>query len=395
MSDARRPVCLACGSDALSAFYEQLRVPVHSCLLVDDREEALRFPTGDIELAFCDDCGFIMNVAFDRSVHDYSSRYEETQQFSPRFQNFARDLARRWIDRYHLQGRHCFEIGCGKGSFLEELCAHGADRGTGIDPSFRADRVEAKSNMTFVADFYDERYGPIDADAVICRHTLEHIPDVADFMRTVRTGIGDALDTAVLWEVPDVTRVLADTAFWDVYYEHCSYFGPGSLAALFARTGFDIVECFTDFDDQYLVLEARPARAPSTALPRRQWVADHQHLRELTRGFAAAVDARMRTWRSDLDEACRRGERVVIWGAGSKGVSYLTALRLGGEIECAVDVNPHKAGKFMAGTGHAIVGPEALVDREPDVVVVMNPIYRDEIARSLDELGLHPKLVTV
>jgi hypothetical protein len=49
----------------------------------------------------------------------------------------------------------------------------------------------------------------------------------------------------------------------------------------------------------------------------------------------------------------------------------------------------------MAGTGHEIVVPEALVEREPDVVVVMNAIYRDEIAHTLDELGLHPKLVTV
>jgi SAM-dependent methyltransferase len=328
-------------------------------------------------------------------VHDYSARYEETQQFSPRFQDFARDLARRWVDRYDLHGKHCFEIGCGKGSFLEELCAIGGSRGTGIDPSFRADRVETKADMRFVADFYDERYGPIDADAVICRHTLEHIPDVYDFMRTVRTGIGDAMDTVVLWEVPDVTRVLADTAFWDVYYEHCSYFSAGSLAALFARTGFDVVECFADFDDQYLVLEARPASAPRATVPARQWIADHQQLRELARTFAASVDSRLRAWRKDLDEARRRGERVVIWGAGSKGVAYLTALHLGDEVECAVDVNPHKAGKFMAGTGHEIVGPEALVDREPDVVVVMNPIYRDEIAHTLDELGLHPKIVTV
>jgi len=395
MSRSSRPVCLACGSGDVSVFYEQSHVPVHSCLLVDDRDEALRFPTGDLELAFCNDCGFIMNVAFDRSVHDYSARYEETQQFSPRFQGFARDLAQRWIDRYDLHGRHCFEIGCGKGSFLEELCTLGPNRGTGIDPSFRADRVEANADVTFVADFYDERYGAIDADAVICRHTLEHIPDVYDFMETVRAGIGDALETVVLWEVPDVTRVLADTAFWDVYYEHCSYFGSGSLEALFARTGFEVIECFTDFDDQYLVLEARPAVAPITSLPRRQSVAGHQDLRELTRGFAAAVEGRVQAWRNDLDEARGRGERVVIWGAGSKGVSYLTALRLGDEIECAVDVNPHKAGKYMAGTGHLIVGPESLVEREPDVVVVMNPIYRDEIAQELDELGLHPKVVTV
>ena len=395
MSSAAHRHCLACNSTELSVFFHQSRVPVHSCLLVDDRDEALHFPTGDIELAFCDDCGFIMNVAFDRSVHDYSSRYEETQQFSPRFQGFAHDLAQRWIDRYDLHGKHCFEIGCGKGSFLEEMCALGPNRGTGIDPSFRADRVQQKADITFVADFYDERYGPIEADAVICRHTLEHIPDVYDFMRTVRTGIGDSLETAVLWEIPDVTRVLADTAFWDVYYEHCSYFSAGSLTALFERTGFEVLECFTDFDDQYLLLEAKPSAAPVTLPPRRQWIAEHQHLRELARTFQHSVDERVRAWRNDLDEACRRGERVVIWGAGSKGVSYLTALQLGDEIECAVDVNPHKAGKYMAGTGHVIVGPASLVDREPDVVVVMNPIYRDEIAHALDDLGLHPKLVTV
>ena len=81
--------------------------------------------------------------------------------------------------------------------------------------------------------------------------------------------------------------------------------------------------------------------------------------------------------------------------AGSKGVAYLTALGLTDEIECAVDINPHKAGKFMAGTGHRIVQPEALVEIRPDVVVVMNPIYRAEIASTLGDLGLHPELVTV
>jgi hypothetical protein len=385
--------CRACGSPDLAGFYEQRGVPVHSCLLVDDREEALAFPTGDIELAFCNACGFIMNVAFDPSVHDYSSRYEETQEFSPRFVDFARDLAKRWVDRYDLRGRTCFEIGCGKGSFLETICALGDNHGVGIDPSFIAERGHANNDVEFIADFYDDRYGPIDADAVICRHTLEHIDDVSGFLGTVRDGIGDRNDTAVLFEIPDVTRVLCDTAFWDVYYEHCSYFAPGSLTRLFERTGFDVLDCFVDFDAQYLVLEARPngtrMRRPRPA------TADHEHLRALAQGFATAVDRRIATWTADLDAARRRGARVVIWGAGSKGVAYLTALGLTDEIDCAVDINPHKAGKFMAGTGHQIVHPDALIEIRPDVVVAMNPIYREEIAATLGGLGLHPELVTV
>ena len=77
-------------------------------------------------------------------------------------------------------------------------------------------------------------------------------------------------------------------------------------------------------------------------------------------------------------------------------MSYLTNLTNRGmtdEIEYAVDINPFKWGKFMAGTGQQIVSPEFLVDYRPDLVVAMNPIYLDEIRLQLEELGLHPELI--
>ena len=101
--------------------------------------------------------------------------------------------------------------------------------------------------------------------------------------------------------------------------------------------------------------------------------------------YAVAVGA--------FDHFTRDSSTQGQYGKYYHGHIYLKTAQ--GMIECAVDVNPHKAGKFMAGTGHEIVGPHALTEREPDVVVVMNPIYRDEIAHTLDDLGLHPKLVTV
>ena len=58
-----------------------------------------------------------------------------------------------------------------------------------------------------------------------------------------------------------------------------------------------------------------------------------------------------------------------------------------------VDINPHKQGKHLAGTGQRIVAPAALADDPPDLVVVMNPIYRDEIAADLARQGLTPELV--
>ena len=42
----------------------------------------------------------------------------------------------------------------------------------------------------------------------------------------------------------------------------------------------------------------------------------------------------------------------------------------------------------MPGTGHEIVPPAALVDLDPNLVVVMNPAYEDEIRATLADLGV-------
>ncbi|MEM7237791.1 MAG: methyltransferase, partial [Pseudomonadota bacterium] len=68
---------------------------------------------------------------------------------------------------------------------------------------------------------------------------------------------------------------------------------------------------------------------------------------------------------------------------------------LGAEVEQVVDINPHKQGKFLPGTGHRVVAPDMLVGSPPDTVVVMNPIYLPEIGAQLGDLGLSPELVAV
>jgi SAM-dependent methyltransferase len=396
----RHAVCPACGSTRLELFHEQEAIPVHSCRLVDTREEAEAFPRGTLRLAFCGACGFITNTAYDSSLQSYFVSYEETQGFSPRFQEFMRDLAARWIERYDLRGKDVLEIGCGKGEFLEAMCELGAAHGTGIDPAIVLDRVTgpAASRITFIQDLYDERYAHLTGDAVICRHTLEHIHPVADFMRLVRRSlegrplINDA-GTAVLFELPDVLRVLRECAFWDIYYEHCTYFTPGSLTRLFRATGFDVLALELDYDDQYILIEARPGSGSGGEQPAlEESVAE---VADAVAGFRRELARVQEHWRAELGAVRERGGRAVVWGSGSKGVAFLTTLGVTDEVGYVVDINPYKHGKFMAGTGHQIVPPSFLQDYRPDLVVAMNPIYRSEIQRDLDSLGVTARLEAV
>ena len=388
--------CPACATPMGAPFHREAGIPTNSCLLLDDRAEAQRYPRGDLELRLCPSCGFVANARFDAGLSEYSSRYEETQSYSARFNDFAAHLAEQWVKKYDLEGRTVLEIGCGKGEFLELMAEAGIGHGIGIDPGTHPERrqSEAASRIEWITDFYSQAYSHLAADAVVCRHTLEHIAPVGDFMRTVRASIGDRTDTVVLFELPDVRRVLEEVAFWDVYYEHCSYFSAGSLARLFRATGFEVIDLALDFDDQYLLIEARPSTTPAPGAPF-DLEADLEALTAAADRFGGAYATTIDAWKADLRATREAGGRAVIWGAGSKGVAYLTGLGAIDEIEFAVDINPHKHGKFMAGTGQEIVAPEFLTTYRPELVVVMNPIYLDEIRDHLDRLGLTPRLVAV
>ena len=100
-------------------------------------------------------------------------------------------------------------------------------------------------------------------------------------------------------------------------------------------------------------------------------------------------------WEQRLADYKNQGKKVVLWGSGSKGVSFLTTLNLADSIDYVVDINPYRQGYFMSGTGQEIISPDFLNQYDPDVVIIMNPIYRDEIATSLLQRGLHPELLTL
>lgn len=387
--------CPSCNVGEMEIFYEVDAVPSNSCILLGSREEATEYPRGDIRLGFCPECGFISNVAFDPKLTEYSGRYEETQGFSGTFNAFHRALAERLIEKYDLRGKEVLEIGCGKGEFIALLSQLGGNRGIGFDPGYREDREIPiqEGQVTFIKDFYSEKYAEHQADFVCCKMTLEHIPRTHDFMATVRRAIGDKSDTIVFFQIPEVIRILRDCAFEDIYYEHCSYFSPGSLARLFRQNGFDVLDVDTEYGDQYLTIEARPATGDVTApLPRED---DLDLLKDYVASFPQRCDAKLQMWRDRFAEWRAKGLKTVLWGSGSKGVSFLRSIDTSGQIEYVVDINPYRQGYFMSGTGQEIVAPAFLRNYRPDVVVIMNEIYQDEITRDLNALGLAPHVVAV
>jgi SAM-dependent methyltransferase len=252
---AKPQACLSCGERAADPFYEVDGVPVHQVKLVRTRAEALNGAKGDIRMCFCARCGFVWNGAFDPARMRYEDDYESTQAVSPTFNAFHERLARDLIERFDLHGKKVIELGCGQGEFVPMLAELGDNEGYGFDRVIRQPGRTGK--VTFIKDLYADPYRDLAPDFVCCKMTLEHVHDVSHFLRGLRRTVGDRPESVVFFMIPEVTRILNLRAFWDIYYEHCSYWSPGSLARAFRIAGFDPIKVWTDYGDQYVLIAAK------------------------------------------------------------------------------------------------------------------------------------------
>jgi hypothetical protein len=217
--------------------------------------------------------------------------------------------------------------------------------------------------------------------------TLEHIAQPAAFLTNIRRAI--AANTVVFFQIPNGEAVLNDLAFWDIYYEHCSYFGRASLRYLFEMSGLRVLDLYVTYGDQYLVVEAAPSDAQSPIIPPDERAAAQNSLRH----FRENISAQLGRWQQTIQQF--HGERLVLWGGGSKAVALLNTLAIRDEVAYVIDINPQKHQTFLAGTGHAVMNPPHLEDAPPDVILLMNPMYRDEVQRMVAAQMGQCRIVTV
>jgi 2-polyprenyl-3-methyl-5-hydroxy-6-metoxy-1,4-benzoquinol methylase len=386
--------CNVCGGAAVEQFFTMSAVPVQCNVLRSTREDALAARKGDLLLGFCPDCGHVFNTAFDPDIMEYDQQYENSLHFSEQFQRYLLALITALDDRLNLHGKHVIDVGCGKGEFLNALCQQTGAFGTGFDRSYVPapdDSAMATNGPEFVVDFYSEAYAEYPVDVLTCRHVLEHIDKPVDFLQMLRRAIGDRTGVSVFFEVPNALYTISRLGIWDIIYEHVSYFTPMSLKKALECGGFSKVQITEAFGGQYLLASAVSSSShTSESAPHRE---DLRQLFEDVDLFRDRYESKVRDWKTTLSVIRRNALRTVIWGTGSKGVTFLNALRVGSEVPYAVDINTRKTGLYVPGTGQEVVLPEALREYEPELVTLMNPIYEGEVMSTLRSLELDAELI--
>ena len=339
---------------------------------------------GDMELVVCNQCTHLFNKAFDPDKSNYDASYENSLHYSEHFQKHAKDLAQQLINEYDLKGATVAEAGAGPGHFLTLLCEEGVGKAYGFDPSYNADRLGAiehasvtLSKKLFPAD------GSMNVKMAISQHVMEHLTDPVELLKILGKSIVDQPGGVIYSEMPNGDLMLEHCALWDLIYEHYSYFTAHSLSVALERAGLESIKIGSFYGGQFLYSVSQLGGYESKKTSEGQT----ELAIETAVEFGKTALKQIVRARDELDELCKIGP-VALWGAGSKGMTYLNVVADDDQISAVIDVNPRKTGYCAPGTNYEIGPPESLRAINPSTILIANPIYAAEISAQLESIGI-------
>jgi SAM-dependent methyltransferase len=283
-------------------------------------------------------------------------------------------------------------VGLRKGDFVLEF---GSNDGTllgcfqqsgmkvlGIDPAENIAEIARANGVDTLAEFFTielarsvrDKHG---SARVICANNVcAHIDDLA----AVFDGVRDLLapDGVFVFEVGYLYDVITKTYFDTIYHEHVDFHHIGPLIPFCKTRGLDLIgaqrvttqggsiRCFVQL--------AGGPRQRDASLEQLLALEDAAGLNrtETYRAFYARVKQRGVELVSLLEGLKHRGFRLAAFGAPAKATTLMYQFNINGDlIDYIVDDNSLKQGTFTPGLHVPVVGPDSLIDRRPDYLLIL------------------------
>ena len=233
------------------------------------------------------------------------------------------------------------DIGCNDGSFLKSLREVGYSNLYGVEPTSDAFNIAIKNDLNVYSGFFGYEFSKNVYDkgkfnVVTTRQVLEHIVDLADFLKGIRYVLKD--DGVLVIEVPESEWNLdyLDYALWE---EHVNYFTINTLEMLLSRHGFRIIHYETTlFSGKALTVYCEKVNFVNIEYSNY----DLEKINKYEKHFPV--------FKTEIQKFLREKEHpVIMYGCGARSSNFINFTEIGDLISCFVDDQVEKQGLYVPG----------------------------------------------
>jgi hypothetical protein len=345
-------------------------------------------PFFPLRVVLCGDCGLIqLDEEVPREI--LFKEYIYASGTSSLVRAHARSLAQSLSRRYGLNPQDLvMEAASNDGTVLKEFRWQGMPV-LGIEPAENIAAEAIENGIPTIVDFFDDRlarevrqqYGP--ARLFLARHVLAHVSDLHGFVRGIKTVLAD--DGIAVFEVPHVAELYGQLEFDTIYHEHLCYFSAAVLRTLLVKFGLIIIDVdrLPIHGGSLLVHVAH--EGIHGVSPRVVEVLSREDNLRLSqtdtwRGFARRVAQIREELNQFLDRIRDRGQSVAGYGAAAKANTLLAYCGIGHDcLPYIADGSPLKQGLVTPGHHIPVCSPEAMLDEQPDITLILAWNFAGEI----------------
>jgi SAM-dependent methyltransferase len=385
--------CRSCGEPELQTFLDLGTTPLADALVkpaaADEPEP--RFP---LEVAFCSSCSLVQILEDVPPEQLFVDNYLYFSSFSDHLLGHAQRHALDLIERRDLTGESLVvELASNDGYLLRNFVERGIPV-LGIDPAPGQAEAAEQVGVPTLTEFFgvelaqklrDEGRA---ADVIIANNVMAHVPDLNGFVEGMAILLSD--DGVVTVENPYVRDLIEHAEFDTIYHEHFCYFSCTAVDALVRRHGMFLnhVEYFPDLHGGTLRwwIGKRDDQSPEARRHLEDEAATGMREFGYYRDFAERVVRIKQSLVTLLEQLRADGKHIAAYGAAAKGSTLLNSSGIGTDlIDFVVDRNVHKQGLLMPGVHIPILAPEALLEEQPDHLLLLAWNFKDEIVAQQQE----------
>jgi NDP-4-keto-2,6-dideoxyhexose 3-C-methyltransferase len=280
----------------------------------------------------------------------------------------AKPGARSWLD-----------IACNDGTLLAEVPPE--IYRAGIDPlsQFAGEAIGHADRV--VSGYFAPHHFDVPFDVITSVSMFYDLDDPGRFAREVAS----VLATDGVWIIQQnyAAAMLERNAVDNICHEHVTYFSVTSLKALLERNGLQIADvAYSDVNGGcFRTLVTR--RGDRAVMPSVREALDAEEAAGLGDAdtwvrWGAAVRAELAKTRDLLEEAKAAGQRVLVYGASTRGGTILQMIEAGPELlPAAVERNPAKVGTVMNATGIPVISEEEMRADPPEYLLISPWFFRE------------------